>query len=130
MNVLSVATLLLAATLTFGSGHAFSQQQENKDHVAVSNSALRANWDSEMEKTASVPSVAVEVTPIEHWLEIEAGVTPSMSKGSTEWDFDVVFKKPFQLSKNVECMFGYERTIPVSRIGRKLGPSLRNDRCV
>ena len=52
------------------------------------------------------PSLAVEVTPIEHWLEIEAGITPLFSKGGTEWEADLVFKKPFQLSKNVEFMVG------------------------
>jgi hypothetical protein len=46
------------------------------------------------------------VTPIEHWLEIEAGITPLLSKGGTEWEADLVFKKPFQLSKNVEFMVG------------------------
>ena len=52
------------------------------------------------------PSVAIEVTPIEHWLEFEAGITPLLSKGGTEWEADFVFKKPFQLSKNVEFMVG------------------------
>jgi hypothetical protein len=57
-------------------------------------------------KTSFGPSVAVEVTPIEHWLEIEAGLTPLMSKDGTEWEAYLVFKKPFQLSKNVEFMVG------------------------
>lgn len=38
--------------------------------------------------------VAVEVTPIENWLEIEAGVTPLFARHSTEWDTDLLFKKP------------------------------------
>jgi hypothetical protein len=52
------------------------------------------------------PTVAAEVTPIENWLELEFGVTPTFSHGSTEWDTDFLFKKPWTLSKKVEFMFG------------------------
>ena len=52
------------------------------------------------------PSVSGEITPIEKWLEIEAGVTPLFSRRSTEWTADLVFKKPWDLSKKVEFMVG------------------------
>jgi hypothetical protein len=52
------------------------------------------------------PTVAAEVTPIENWLELEFGVTPTFSNRSTEWDTDFLFKKPWTLSKKVEFMFG------------------------
>ena len=52
------------------------------------------------------PTVAVEVTPIEDWLELEFGVTSTFGHHSTEWDTDVLFKKPWTLSKKVEFMFG------------------------
>jgi hypothetical protein len=52
------------------------------------------------------PSVAVEVTPIEHWLELEGGVTGLFAKGSTEWGTDLLFKKPWTLSRRVEFMAG------------------------
>ena len=52
------------------------------------------------------PTVAAEVTPIENWLELEFGVTPTFSRHSTEWDTDFLFKKPWTLSKKVEFMFG------------------------
>ncbi len=45
------------------------------------------------------PTVAVEVTPIENWLELEAGVTPLFARHSTEWDTDLLFKKPWTLSR-------------------------------
>jgi hypothetical protein len=50
--------------------------------------------------------VAAEITPIENWLEIEAGVTPLFTRHSTEWDTDLLFKKPWTLSKKAEFMFG------------------------
>jgi len=52
------------------------------------------------------PTVAVEFEPIEGWLEIEIGVTPSFSRYSTEWGTDVLFKKPWTLSKKAEVMAG------------------------
>lgn len=52
------------------------------------------------------PNIAVEVTPMEKWLEIEAGVTPLFGQRSTEWDTDVLFKKPWDLSDKVELMAG------------------------
>ena len=52
------------------------------------------------------PTVAVEVTPIENWLELEAGVTPFLAHHSTEWDTDLLFKKPWTLSRKAEFMFG------------------------
>ncbi|HTS68675.1 MAG TPA: hypothetical protein VMO17_06795 [Terriglobia bacterium] len=52
------------------------------------------------------PTVAVEVTPVENWLELEAGVTPFFARHSTEWDTDLLFKKPWTLSRQVEFMFG------------------------
>lgn len=52
------------------------------------------------------PNLAVEVTPVERWLEIEAGVTPLFRRGSTEWDTDLLFKKPWTLTKKLEFMAG------------------------
>ena len=52
------------------------------------------------------PNLAVEVTPIKEWLELEGGVTPLFRRGSTEWDTDLLFKKPWTLSKTAEFMAG------------------------
>ena len=52
------------------------------------------------------PTIAVEVTPIENWLELEGGVTPLFGHGRTEWDTDLLFKKPWTLSNKVEFMIG------------------------
>jgi hypothetical protein len=50
--------------------------------------------------------LAVEVTPIENWLELEAGTTPLFRRHSTEWDTDLLFKKPWTISERVEFMIG------------------------
>ena len=52
------------------------------------------------------PTIAVEVTPIENWLELEGGMTSLFSHGKTEWDTDLLFKKPWTLSDKVEFMIG------------------------
>jgi hypothetical protein len=52
------------------------------------------------------PTVALEVTPIENRLEIEAGVTSLFRQHSTEWSVDLLFKKPWTLSKKAEFMVG------------------------
>lgn len=52
------------------------------------------------------PAVAIEVTPLKDLLEIEAGVAPLFGGGHTEWNTDLLFKKPFKLSETVEFMIG------------------------
>jgi hypothetical protein len=45
----------------------------------------------------------VEFEPIKDRLLIEAGLTPFFdNSGHAEWDFDLVFRHPFELSKTVE----------------------------
>ena len=102
----SVAALLVVG-LVATPGRVFAQQRSDDDQRgAVLEIGAAGEWGLQDGKTSIGPSLAVEVTPIEHWLEIEAGITPLLSKGGTEWETDLVFKKPFQLSKNVEFMVG------------------------
>lgn len=49
---------------------------------------------------------AAEITPIENWLELEAGVTPVFARHLKEWDTDFLFKKPWTISKKLEFMIG------------------------
>ena len=65
------------------------------------------------------PSAAVEFTPIKDWLEIEAGVAPMFSHGRTEWDTDLIFKKPFTLSDKVEFMIGVGPAVDLLAWGNK-----------
>ena len=36
----------------------------------------------------------------------QAGVTPLFAKGATEWDTDLLFKKPWDISRKMEFMLG------------------------
>ncbi len=52
------------------------------------------------------PTIAIEVTPIENWLELETGVTALFRPQSTEWSVDLLFKKPWTFSGRAELMLG------------------------
>jgi hypothetical protein len=49
---------------------------------------------------------AFEVTPIEGWLELEAGVSTLWDAGRPDTSVDLLFKKPYRLSSTVEFMVG------------------------
>ena len=92
--------LVLAGTLPAAS------QSPDKDPAAILEFGGAASFNPKDGASSYGPSFAFEVTPIENWLEIEAGVTPLFRAGSTEWNTDVVFKKPWTLSSKAEFMAG------------------------
>lgn len=65
-----------------------------------------ASWNMAGGATAFAPNFAAETTPIENVLELEAGISPFYTKNSTEWDTDLLFKKPWTLSPRAEFMLG------------------------
>jgi len=96
---------LLLASLFLSSANAFAQSVD-EEPAAVVEFGGAASWNLKDGGSSFGPDVAVEVTPIENWLELEAGITPLFSRHSAEWDTDLLFKKPWTLSKKVEFMFG------------------------
>jgi hypothetical protein len=97
---------VLMASLFVASGSAFPQQPVEKEPVAVVELGVAPGWNLKGVGSSIGPTAAVEVTPIENWLELEVGVTPTVAHHSTEWDTDLLFKKPWTLSKKAEFMFG------------------------
>jgi hypothetical protein len=63
-------------------------------------------WNTTGGSATFAPNLAAETTPIENWLELEAGVSPFFTANSTEWDADLLFKKPWTLSQKAEFMLG------------------------
>ena len=100
----STKTVPILAFLLF-SGIAVAQSVD-KDPAAVIELGGAAGWSLKDGGSSFGPNVAVEVTPVENWLELEAGVTPLFRPGSTEWDIDLLFKKPWTLSNKAEFMAG------------------------
>jgi hypothetical protein len=106
LNFLSATNFLLAASLILFSEMA-SAQPVDKDPVAIVELGGAAGWSLKNGGSSFGVDAAVEVTPIENWLELEAGVTPLFSRHhSTEWNTDLLFKKPWTLSKKAELMVG------------------------
>jgi hypothetical protein len=79
---------------------------EDKDPLAILEIGAATSWDVTGGAATFAPNFAVETTPIENWLEIEAGVSPFFTRKSTEWDTDLLFKKPWTLSRQAEFMLG------------------------
>jgi hypothetical protein len=79
---------------------------EDKDQIAILELGAATSWNLSGGAATFAPNVAAEVTPIENWLELEAGVSPFYTRNSTEWDTDLLFKKPWTLSRKTEFMLG------------------------
>lgn len=96
------ATLALIAVLPLFAGNA---RAEDKEPSAIVEIGGASDWGLGGGSSFG-PTVGVEVTPIENWLEIEAGIAPLFGGGRTEWETDLLFKKPFTLSTTVDFMVG------------------------
>ena len=80
-----------------------STEKEPPAVLEIGGAASRSLTESQ---SSFGPTVAVECTPIENWLELEAGTTSFFRRHSTEWSVDLLFKKPWTLSDKNEFMFG------------------------
>lgn len=99
-----IICMFLACSSVFA-GEA-SAQSADKEAAAIIDLGGAVNWAVKGGGSSFGPAVAVEVTPIENRLELEAGVTPLFGRHFQEWDTDFLFKKPWTLSKKVEFMAG------------------------
>ena len=79
---------------------------EESAPAAIVEIGAATSWNVTGGAAVFAPNFAVETTPIENWLELEAGITPLFRRHSTEWDIDLLFKKPWTLSKKAEFMAG------------------------
>jgi hypothetical protein len=100
------AISVVIVSLFLCAGNALAQSAEADKEIAVVEIGAAASQSLTGGGSSFGPDFAVEVTPIENWLELEAGVTPLFGAHSTEWDVDLLFKKPWTLSKKVEFMAG------------------------
>jgi hypothetical protein len=82
------------------------EASEDKDPAAILEIGAATSWNVTGGAATFAPNFAVETTPIENWLELEAGVSPFYTRNSTEWDTDLLFKKPWTISRKAEFMLG------------------------
>jgi hypothetical protein len=102
---MNAAKPILLLCLVLCAGNTFAQSGD-KDPAAIVEIGGAASQSLTGNGSSFGPTVALEVTPIEDWLELEAGFTPLFAHHSTEWDTDLLFKKPWTLSKKAEFMAG------------------------
>lgn len=113
-----VSTLVVACTFLFlvlpargqgasapSPGHP-QEASDEKDPAAILEIGAATNWNVTGGAASFAPNFAVETTPIQNWLELEAGVSPFFMRNSTEWDTDLLFKKPWTISRKAEFMLG------------------------
>ena len=100
-----ISRMFLVAFAFICSGCSFGQSLE-KEPAAVVELGAAAGRSLTEGQSSFGPTVAVEVTPIENWLELEAGVTPLFRRHATERSVDLLFKKPWTLSNKREFMLG------------------------
>ena len=82
----------------------FSQTETKEGAVLELGGA--SSWNIRGGAPAYGADVAVEVTPIAKWLAIEMGTTSFISRRGTEWDTDILFRKPWDLTRKLELMVG------------------------
>lgn len=102
----SVASHPSVLSYCFSLGERPLRQSKKKKNVRWSKLAqprFRSITDS---ANSFGPSIAVEVTPIKNWLELEFGTTALFRRHSTAWGTDLLFKKPWDILPKVEFMFG------------------------
>jgi hypothetical protein len=97
--------ILLMGCLCLLVGNAFAQSSDNEP-AAIVELGGAASRSLTGDNSSFGPTVAVEVTPIENRLELEAGITALFRRHSTEWSADLLFKKPWTLSRRAEFMAG------------------------
>jgi hypothetical protein len=64
------------------------------------------SWGTTGGAAIFAPNLAAETTPIENVLELEVGTSPFYARDATEWDTDLLFKKPWKISPKAEFMLG------------------------
>ena len=103
---LAVCLLLIACQHAAGQAGSAGLSGKDDDPAAILEIGASTNWNFRGGAATFAPNLAAEITPIENWLELEAGVSPFYTHKSTEWDVDFLFKRPWTLTRKVEFMAG------------------------
>ncbi|HVI09917.1 MAG TPA: hypothetical protein VND65_16640 [Candidatus Binatia bacterium] len=97
------ASLLICSAIACAQSETQAEPSEASLVLELGGTASRSITEN---NSSFGPSFAAEIEPLENKLEIEAGASSLFRRHSTEWDVDVLFKKPWTLSEKVEFMIG------------------------
>jgi hypothetical protein len=100
--------LLWRSVTALGKDTSDADKDAGKEAIAILEIAGASSTSLKGEGSSFGPNIAVEITPIKRWLELEMGVTPLFRRHhSAEWNTDLLFKKPWDVSKQFEFMVGF-----------------------
>jgi hypothetical protein len=102
MRAQSVRDVLVAVALCM----ATPAKAEDKEPFALVELGAATERSTQEGVASFGPTAAVEFPVIKDWLEIETGISTLYRQGQTEWQADILFKKPFTLNERVEFMIG------------------------
>ncbi|HWW93045.1 MAG TPA: hypothetical protein VN375_06750 [Vicinamibacteria bacterium] len=117
--LLLAVVLGLATNANTDDRRAAEPTPEEAGHALVLELGPAGDW-SPRERLHLGGTFALEVTAIEHWLELECGLTVLHADGGAELTFDVLFKRPWRVSSQIEFMVGVGPQI-VRRGGQRGG---------
>jgi hypothetical protein len=110
---LAVASVCMFSCLPVHGQNSFQESSvplrataEDKDPKAIFEVGAATSWNLSGGAATFAPNLAAEITPIENWLELEAGVSLFYNRNAKEWDTDLLFKKPWTISRKAEFMLG------------------------
>jgi hypothetical protein len=104
-EIRAVHCIAVLGALALCTSPAFGQTKE-PDHIAVLEIGGAGGWGLTGGPASFGGTLAAEITPIEHWLELEAGITALSANHRREISTDFLLKKPYQLSPSAEFMAG------------------------
>jgi hypothetical protein len=78
----------------------------DKDPKVIFELGAATSWNFSGGAATFAPNLAAESTLKKNWLELEAGVSSFYTHAAKEWDTDLLFKKPWTISRNAEFMLG------------------------
>jgi hypothetical protein len=99
----AAAGLVIALLCPLGMAAA---EEKDKEPLAVVALGGAGEWGFPGGKFSRGPSAAVEFSLIKEWVEVEIGGAKLFRRGTSEWEAEVVFRKPFTLSNTAEFMIG------------------------
>jgi hypothetical protein len=102
----SRSAFALCACLQIVPALAAANEAAERDRVAVLELGVTGERELSERTSHLGPVVGIEVAAIENRLEIEFGASPYRSRGATNWELELPFKRPFRLSETIEVMPG------------------------
>jgi len=107
LQAVAVAVISIASAATVASAQSAAPvPPKDEDHSIVYELGWAGDYSRAEGFHAKGATFAFEVTPVPDRLELEGGVAAIRANGVTETSVDLLFKKPWTLSKHIEFMAG------------------------